>query len=41
MATEGFIGNTLLTNPYIHELHSHIAVTEVKNSTELPLSTQL
>ena len=38
---EAFARNTLLTNPYIHELHSHIAVTEVKNSTELPLSTQL
>lgn len=38
---EAFARNTLLTNPYIHELHSHIAVTEVKNSTELPILTQL
>ena len=38
---EAFARKTLLTNPYIRELHSHIAVTEVKNSTELPLSTQL
>ena len=33
--------NTLTTNPSIRELHSHMAVTEIKNSTELPLDTQL
>jgi Lrp/AsnC family transcriptional regulator len=38
---EDFVRNTLTTSPYIRELHSHIAVTEIKNSTELPLETQL
>jgi Lrp/AsnC family transcriptional regulator len=38
---EGFIREHLLTMPLIREMHSHIAVTEIKNSTELPLSTQL
>lgn len=38
---EAFARNTLLSNPFIGELHSHIAVTEIKNSTELPLTTQL
>ena len=38
---EAFVRNTLLNSPFISELHSHIAVTEIKNSTELPLETQL
>ena len=38
---EDFVRNTLTTSPSIRELHSHIAVTEIKNSTELPLETQL
>ena len=38
---EAFARNTLLGSPLISELHSHIAVTEIKNSTELPLQTQL
>lgn len=38
---EQFIREHLLTMPQIREMHSHIAVTEVKNTTELPLDTQL
>lgn len=38
---EQFIREHLLTMPLIREMHSHIAVTEIKNSTELPLATQL
>jgi Lrp/AsnC family transcriptional regulator len=38
---EDFVRNTLTTNESIRELHSHMAVTEIKNSTELPLETQL
>ena len=38
---ENFVRNTLTTSPAIRELHSHMAVTEIKNSTELPLETQL
>ncbi|MEM0953868.1 MAG: Lrp/AsnC family transcriptional regulator [Pseudomonadota bacterium] len=38
---EDFVRNTLTTHPSIRELHSHMAVTEIKNSTELPLHTQL
>ncbi|MEH6517416.1 MAG: Lrp/AsnC family transcriptional regulator [Halioglobus sp.] len=38
---EDFVRNTLTASPSIRELHSHIAVTEIKNSTELPLDTQL
>jgi len=38
---EDFVRNTLTASPAIRELHSHIAVTEIKNSTELPLDTQL
>jgi Lrp/AsnC family transcriptional regulator, cysteine-sensing transcriptional activator len=38
---EQFIREHLLTMPLIREMHSHIAVTEIKNSTELPLDTQL
>ncbi len=38
---EDFVRNTLTASPSIRELHSHIAVTEIKNVTELPLDTQL
>ena len=38
---EHFVRNTLTHSPHIRELHSHMAVTEIKNSTELPLETQL
>lgn len=38
---ESFVRNTLTASPSIRELHSHLAVTEIKNSTELPLHTQL
>jgi Lrp/AsnC family transcriptional regulator len=38
---EDFVRNTLNTMEMIRELHSHIAVTEIKNTTALPLSTQL
>ena len=38
---EEFVRNTLTTSPSIRELHSHMAVTEIKNITELPLDSQL
>ncbi|MBA6412801.1 Lrp/AsnC family transcriptional regulator [Parahaliea sp. F7430] len=38
---EDFVRNTLTTSPAIRELHSHMAVTEIKNTTQLPLDTQL
>ncbi|MCP4433201.1 MAG: Lrp/AsnC family transcriptional regulator [Gammaproteobacteria bacterium] len=38
---EKFVRNTLSVNSAISELNSHIAVTEIKNSTELPIHTQL
>lgn len=38
---ESFIRNQLMTLPMIREMHSTIAVTEIKDTTELPLSTQL
>ncbi|MGI9313215.1 MAG: Lrp/AsnC family transcriptional regulator [Luminiphilus sp.] len=38
---EDFVRNTLSASDAIRELHSHIAVTEIKNTTELPLATQL
>ena len=38
---EIFVREKLMTLADIGEVHSHIAVTEIKNSTELPLSTQL
>lgn len=38
---EDFVRNTLTTSPSIRELHSHMAVTEIKNTTQLPLETQL
>lgn len=34
---EKFVRNRLLELPMIGELHSHISVTEIKNTTELPL----
>ena len=34
---EQFVRNRLLELPMIGELHSHISVTEIKNTTELPL----
>lgn len=34
---EDFVRNTLIATPAIRELHSHMAVTEIKNVTELPL----
>mgnify|MGYP000562907086 CR=1 FL=1 len=37
---EIFVREKLTTLPHIGEVHSHIAVTEIKNSTELPLATQ-
>ncbi len=39
---EKFVRNQLLVEvPNIGEIHSHMAVTEIKNSTELPLKHQL
>ena len=38
---ERFVRNKLLELPMIGEIHSHIAVTEIKNTTELPLDSQL
>lgn len=38
---ERFSRTHLLTLPLIREMHSHVAVTEIKNTTELPLDTQL
>ena len=38
---EDFVRQRLLKLPEIDEIHSHIAVTEIKNSSELPLHTQL
>ncbi len=38
---EEFVRNTLTASPSIRELHSHMAVTEIKNVSELPLETQL
>lgn len=38
---ESFVRKTLTVNAAIAELNSHIAVTEIKNSTELPIQTQL
>ena len=34
---EDFVRNTLSASDAIRELHSHISVTEIKNTTELPL----
>ena len=38
---EDFVRNTLNTMEMIRELHSHMAVTEIKNTTALPINTQL
>ncbi len=38
---ERFVRNTLTMNAAISELNSNIAVTEIKNSTELPIQTQI
>ena len=38
---EVFVRNTLSASPSVRELHSHMAVTEIKNVTELPLDSQL
>lgn len=38
---EIFVRNHLLEVPMIGEIHSHMAVTEIKNTTELPLHRQL
>lgn len=38
---EKFVRKVLTVNAAISELNSHIAVTEIKNSTELPILTQL
>ena len=38
---EDFVRNTLSASELIRELHSHIAVTEIKNTTALPLTTQV
>jgi Lrp/AsnC family transcriptional regulator len=38
---ETFVRHTLTESPAIRELHSHMAVTEIKNTTEMPLDTQL
>jgi len=34
---EQFVRSSLLELPMIGEIHSHISVTEIKNTTELPL----
>ena len=38
---EQFVRNKLLELPNIGEIHSHLSVTEIKNTTELPLQTQM
>lgn len=38
---ESLVRNKLTVLPLVRELHSHIAVTEIKNTTQLPLKTQL
>ncbi|MCH1611005.1 MAG: Lrp/AsnC family transcriptional regulator [Luminiphilus sp.] len=38
---EDFVRNTLSASDLIRELHSHVAVTEIKNTTALPLTTQV
>ncbi len=37
---EAFVRNQLLELSMIGEVHSHLAVTEIKNTTELPLRSQ-
>ena len=36
-----FVRNTLSASKLIRELHSHIAETEIKNTSALPLAAQL
>ena len=38
---ESFLRNEVMTMTMIRETHSAIAVTEIKDTTELPLATQL
>jgi len=38
---EQFVRNHLALIPNIREMHSHVSVTEIKDSTALPLDTQL
>ncbi|WP_461519753.1 Lrp/AsnC family transcriptional regulator [Porticoccus sp.] len=38
---ENFLRRHLARLPLIRDLHSNVAVTEIKNTTELPLDTQL
>jgi Lrp/AsnC family transcriptional regulator len=38
---EAFLRNHLMTMPLIRETHSTIAVTEIKDTTQLPLESQL
>lgn len=38
---ESFLRDHLMTMPMIRETHSTIAVTEIKDTTQLPLDTQL
>jgi len=38
---ETFVRNQLLELSMIGEIHSHLAVTEIKNTTELPLRSQM
>jgi len=37
---ERFVRDTLAASPSVREMHSHMAVTEIKNTTALPLETQ-
>tara|TARA_B100000676_G_C17932717_1_gene761836 strand:+ start:434 stop:571 length:138 start_codon:yes stop_codon:yes gene_type:complete len=41
LCDERFIREKLMRLRHIGEVHSHIAVTEIKNTTRLPLDTQL
>jgi len=38
---EKFVRNHLAQIPNIREMHSHVSVTEIKDTTRLPLDTQL
>jgi len=38
---EQFVRNQLTQLPNIREMHSHVSVTKIKDTTELPLDTQL
>lgn len=37
---EEFVRNTLLSGDLVSEMHFHIAVTEIKDTPELPIATQ-